>query len=112
MIYHICKKSEWVLAKTAGSYEPESLLGEGFIHCSTDKQFEQVANFYFKDVPDLVALEIDEERLKAPLKWEAVGENQFPHIYGPLEVHAVVREAELVLGASGTLEFPFKPVLH
>ena len=35
---------------------------------------------------DLILLEIDADRLSAELRWE----NGFPHLYGPLELEAVV----------------------
>lgn len=112
MIYHILTKTEWSLAKSSGRYEPESLVAEGFIHCCTEETFAQVANFYFKGRPELVLLEIDETRLAKPVQWEPVGEHKFPHIYGALDVSAVVRVADIVTDADGIFQFPFRPVLH
>jgi len=112
MIYHIAEKSLWKLAKTAGIYEPESLSAEGFIHCCTEDLFPQVVNFYFKGRADLVLLEVDDMKLKAEVRWEKEGPHKFPHIYGALDVDAVVREADLELNKDGLFDFPFKRVLH
>ena len=112
MIYHILPKAEWLEAKARGTYEPESVSIEGFIHCSTEQQFDQVANFYFKGHHHLVVIEIDDKKVADRLKWESVGSQKFPHIYGPLDVHEVLREADLIEGEEGLFEFPFKPVVH
>jgi len=113
VIYHITTKAEWTLAKAAGIYEPESLLADGYVHCVNSQLFEQVANFYYKNRADLIVLEIDEDKLKVEVRWEETGGPQaFPHIYGPIEVAAVVQTAALSANADGLFEFPFKPVLH
>ncbi|MGC0337975.1 uncharacterized protein (DUF952 family) [Streptomyces sp. SLBN-8D4] len=43
-------------------------------------------------MPDLVVLVIDPARLDVPLKYEAPapGAEEFPHVYGPIPVDAVV----------------------
>lgn len=112
MIYHITTKAEWLLSKTEGIYKPESLQTEGFIHCSTRVQVEQIANFYFKGAKDLILLEIDEEKLNVEVKWEGEGSQKFPHIYGPLPVHCVVRDVAWVESENGLFEFPLTQVLH
>ena len=112
MIYHIASAEDWNTAQIKGLYKPEGLLRDGFIHCSTVDQFLQVANFYFSERKGLVALEIDEGLLRAELRWEGQEGYTFPHIYGPLEVSAVVRVAELKPNAKGLFEFPFERVLH
>jgi uncharacterized protein (DUF952 family) len=112
MIYHVADKAIWLAAKQKGKYEPESLEIEGFIHCCTKELFPQVTNFYFKGRTDIVLLEIDEDKLAMPLVWDDVGEHKFPHIYGPLEVFAVVQEADLRPNKQGLFEFPFVQVLH
>jgi uncharacterized protein (DUF952 family) len=63
----------------------------------------------------LVVLCIDESRLKASLKYEppapAPNENQnpdglFPHLYGPLNLDAVVRVIDFPCSADGTFALP------
>ena len=68
-----------------------SLFEEGFIHLSaTPQQVAWVANRFYADVPDLVALVIDEARLDAPLRWDETPDGRFPHLYGPLNREAIV----------------------
>lgn len=96
-IYHITTKKEWQEAKKKGSYEAASLATEGFIHCCELKQLRGVVKRYYAGQKGLVALLIDTEILKSPLKYElspSVNE-EFPHIYGPINVDAVEDTLEL-----------------
>lgn len=98
-IVHLTERSLWEEARARGTYEMSTrgrtLQEEGFIHCSTRAQVPAVAAFvYGSDVRpgELVLLVIDPARLDVPLKYEAPepGAEEFPHIYGPLPVDAVV----------------------
>ena len=92
MIYHVTTKSEWVMAMSIGKYEAPSLHSEGFIHLSKQDQVSGVLDRYYKGVTDLVLLHVDETLLSAELKYElspSVNE-EFPHLFGALNVEAVV----------------------
>ncbi|MDQ0763814.1 uncharacterized protein (DUF952 family) [Streptomyces canus] len=98
-ILHLTERSLWDEARARGTYEMSTrgrtLQEEGFIHCSTREQLPAVAAFLYGsyDGPDeLVLLVIDPARLSVPLEWEAPepGAEEFPHIYGPIPVEAVV----------------------
>ena len=92
MIYHVTTKSEWVNAMSIGKYEAPSLHSEGFIHLSKQDQVSGVLERYYKGVSDLVLLHVDETLLSAELKYElspSVNE-EFPHLFGALNVEAVV----------------------
>jgi uncharacterized protein (DUF952 family) len=113
MIAHIVKRIEWQLAVGKGTYAPDSLLTEGFIHCSTLAQLVDTANRFYRGQDDLVVLCIEESRLNAELKYEAPamrhGESAaalFPHLYGELNVDAVVRVVALPCKADGSFELP------
>ena len=89
-IFHITTLQVWERQKATGSYRPESLKTEGFIHCSDEGQVEQTWRRIFGAKPGLVILEINVKRLKSELRYEE-GEpgEMFPHIYGPVNVDAV-----------------------
>jgi uncharacterized protein (DUF952 family) len=113
MIFHVVKRGEWEAGVARGSYAPDSLRGEGFIHCSTVAQVIDTANRFYRGQDDLVLLCIDESRLRAPLKFEAPvtarGESAgelFPHLYGELNVDGVVRIVELRCAADGSFRLP------
>ena len=92
-IFHITKRGEWDRAKQAGTYEAPSLVSEGFIHCSTGDQVIRTANRLFQGQTGLVLLEINTDRVDAEIKYENCegGQENFPHIYGPLNPESVVR---------------------
>ena len=92
MILHLTTAVAWAAAREAGAYTADSLQSEGFIHCSEPRQALWVANTRFRGRTDLVLLHIDPARLTAPVRYENLegGKEQFPHIYGPLNVDAVV----------------------
>ncbi|MFF8995152.1 DUF952 domain-containing protein [Streptomyces sp. NPDC014983] len=98
-ILHITERSLWEAARERGTYEVSTrgrtLEQVGFIHLSTREQLPRVAAFLYGgyDGPDeLVVLVVDPALLGAPLRYEAAepGGEEFPHLYGPLEVAAVV----------------------
>ncbi len=93
VIYHITSEKDWQRALEKGFYDCPSLSAEGFIHCSEENQVEGVLSRYFKGQDDLVKLIIDTDRLVHPLKYElAPSINQeFPHIYGTLNLDAVLQ---------------------
>ncbi|MFI2430892.1 DUF952 domain-containing protein [Streptomyces sp. NPDC018693] len=102
-ILHITERPLWEAARAHGTYEwstrGRTLREEGFIHCSTRAQLPGVAAFLYggPDAPDdLVVLVVDPARLDVPLRYEAAepGGEEFPHVYGPLPVAAVVAVEE------------------
>jgi uncharacterized protein (DUF952 family) len=64
----------------------------------------RVANARFAGVPDLVLLSVAVDRLAAPLRYERGdpgSEERFSHLYGPLNLDAVVRWTEFAEGPDG-----------
>lgn len=99
MIYHVVTKQKWKEALQAagsgeqGFYEADSLAAEGFIHTSKAEQVKGVLARYYQEQSGLLLLHIDESALTATLKYElapSVNE-EFPHIYGRLNIDAVVK---------------------
>lgn len=93
MIYHVTTKSQWEEAVSIGFYEVESLQKEGFIHMSKIGQVEGVLKRYYQNVPDLVLLHVEENKLTSEMKFElSPSVNQeFPHVFGPINIDAVVK---------------------
>jgi uncharacterized protein (DUF952 family) len=103
MIFHITTQGAWSAALEAGSYTADSLETEGFIHCSEADQYCWVANQRFRGRQDLVLLHIDESLLDARVQRENLegGEWQFPHVYGALNLDAVVQVTPFRPAATG-----------
>lgn len=102
-IYHITPRAAWEAAQTAGHYTAPSLAVEGFIHFSHAHQVAVVANAFYRNQPGLLLLEVDTTRLNADLRCEPPAHpggaaphtsppaaDLFPHLYGPLNLDAVV----------------------
>jgi uncharacterized protein (DUF952 family)/protein associated with RNAse G/E len=103
LICHLTTREAWVQAVWAEELRAESLAIEGFIHTSTPEQVVATANRYYAGRSDLVLLSIDTDRLTSDLRWEpaaSVGE-EFPHIYGPLNLAAVTQALEFKPGRDG-----------
>ncbi len=108
IILHITNRQDWEDAQAAGRYQADTLASEGFIHCSTPEQVVSVANALYPARQDLVLLGIDPARLTAPVRYENLqGEDElFPHLYGPLNLEAVVRVWEFVPDLEGRFSLP------
>ena len=99
-VFHVALAADWEAAQAAGDYRV-STLGrtleeEGFLHMSYDHQWPGVLAANYADVEEpLVLLEIDPDLVEVPLVVEAPpgsepGAEEYPHLYGPLPVDAVV----------------------
>lgn len=112
-IFHITSRVAWVESVTRGHYVAPSLASEGFVHCSTQDQVLETANRYYRGHRGLVLLYIEPERLSSRLEYEAaapVAEGSsraglFPHVYGPIAVHALSRVVDFE-PTRGEFEWP------
>ena len=103
LIYHLTDKDAWESARPAGEYAAPSLAEEGFIHCSKDiPQLLKVAARLYSGEANLLVLDVDVDKLTAPLKHEPSRSGEiYPHIHGKLNASAVVRQRVLKVGADG-----------
>jgi len=96
-IFHIAQKSEWQAAETGNVYTGESLKNDGFIHCCFREQVDQVLRQWFAGIDNLLLIEIDSQEVNAEIRIENLegGSQKFPHIYGPLNLNAVINVSEI-----------------
>jgi uncharacterized protein (DUF952 family) len=107
MIFHITPRSRWEAAQTTTSYSVDSLEIEGFIHCSTENQVARSANKFYSGQPDLVLLHIDPSLLTAELRYDAIATGEeFPHIYGEINLDAVIHVEPLKPNVDGQFVYP------
>lgn len=111
-IYHITTQKAWDQACSEGDYRADSLVSQGFIHCSRRDQALRVGNAFYKETPDLVLLHSDPTRLSAELRYDppdhpsgtppSTGEEErFPHLYGALNLEAVIAVTPMHLNDAG-----------
>jgi uncharacterized protein (DUF952 family) len=106
-VFHIVATDVWAAAVAVGSYRPESLAAEGFIHFSYADQVAGTANRYYRALDGLQVLEIDPALLEVELVDEvspATGE-LYPHLYAPLPTSAVVTIHPLPRNQAGDYTF-------
>jgi uncharacterized protein (DUF952 family) len=115
-IFHMTPGQLWAGAQEEGLYRAESLAGEGFIHCSTSDQVVKVANKFHPGEHGLVLLCIDTDLLQSEMRYEDAsgaafepGE-QFPHIYGPINLGAVIKVVSFEPGFDGRFIVPGRTV--
>ncbi|OGN94456.1 MAG: protein-(glutamine-N5) methyltransferase, release factor-specific [Chloroflexi bacterium RBG_13_50_21] len=95
LIIHICPHDDWLHAYRRGIFQDQSLLQDGYIHCSQSGQILEVANRFYQGSLDLVLLWVDPDRLTSELRWETADNTQFLHIYGPINLDAITSVTEL-----------------
>jgi len=108
-IFHITSKASWAAAQSTGEYSPGSLASEGFIHCSKMDQILRVADSFFANHHGLVMLVIDLPQVKSETRWEAgtdKADELFPHIYGPINLNAVLRVIDFEPESDGQFKLP------
>ncbi|AVT33982.1 DUF952 domain-containing protein [Plantactinospora sp. BC1] len=111
MIFHIAEASDWAAAQESGDYRVStrgrSLADEGFIHASRRGQVLGVAEAAYADAGPLLLLHIDPDRLVSPVRDDEVEPGIFfPHIYGPINLDAVVAVAPLERTVDGRFVMP------
>jgi uncharacterized protein (DUF952 family) len=111
-VLKIARAEDWAAAKASGVYRVPSLEADGFIHLSRPHQVHIPANALYSDTPGLVLLWIDPSRLVAELRYEpgTGGEPMdFPHLYGPLNIDAIVAESPMEPWKNGEFQLPPAP---
>ncbi|MGD0675155.1 MAG: DUF952 domain-containing protein [Polyangiaceae bacterium] len=104
-IFHLVRRDEWERAETTGIYACGSLANEGFIHFSTDRQLLRSAERFFAGRDDVVVIAVREDRVTASLRFECADGEFFPHLYGALNLDAVVEVVPLPL-VNGRFDVP------
>ena len=95
-IFHIATRADWDETLRTGTYTTSTvgrtLAEEGFIHASRREQVAGVLERYYRSLGQpLVLLTIDPSRLTdADVRIEPVGDDTYPHVYGPISRDAVV----------------------
>jgi uncharacterized protein (DUF952 family) len=116
LIYHFTTEAEWQQAQARGVYEAPSLASEGFIHFSMLDQVDRVANAFYFGRQDMLLLLVDTRRLNAELRYEMpihppdappgrltiMPGEKFPHLYGPLNLDAVMTVKPYHANADGS----------
>ncbi|UPL47811.1 DUF952 domain-containing protein [Hymenobacter sublimis] len=112
--YRVTEAKHWITAQKTGFFASPDLLITGFIHASPPQQVLVTAGLYFATEPEVLALEIDMDLLRAAgieveLQWREEREATFAHIFGPIPLNAVRRVLTLRSNATGQFHFSQQP---
>ena len=116
MILHLLSRERWAEAQANGQLVAPSVATEGFAHCSTEHQIVDVANKYYSGATNMVLINIDPKKLVSELQFEQPAhpdgspalphEPMFPHIYGPINLDAVIEVIDFPCDAAGNFFAP------
>ena len=108
MIYKICPASAWREAERQGVYRGSADdLRDGYIHFSTAGQVRETARKHFFGQSGLFLVAVDADALGEGLRWERSRNDElFPHLYGELDLGAVIAVVNLNMRADGSHDIP------
>jgi uncharacterized protein (DUF952 family) len=107
-IYKICPASAWRGAERQGVYRGSADdTRDGFIHFSQAAQVAETARKHFAGQTGLFLVAVDADALGAALRFEPSRNDElFPHLYGELDLGAVVGVQELHARSDGFHDIP------
>lgn len=107
-IYKICPAPAWREAERQGVYRGSADDSrDGFIHFSTAAQVAETARKHFAGQTGLFLIAIDAESLGDALRWEPSRNDElFPHLYGELDLGAVIDVFDLRARSDGSHDIP------
>jgi glutathione S-transferase len=112
-LFHVALAAEWDAALCGAGYDTSTLgrtvAEEGYTHCARRHQVAGVIARHYADAAEpLVLLELDPALLTSPVVDEVPpgAPQAFPHVYGPLDVVAVMAVHPLARGHDGTVVLP------
>jgi uncharacterized protein (DUF952 family) len=107
-IYKICPASAWREAERQGVYRGSADdISDGFIHFSANSQVAETARKHFAGQTGLLLIGVDADALGAALRWERSRNDElFPHLYGELDLGAVIGIHEMPVRSDGGHDIP------
>jgi uncharacterized protein (DUF952 family) len=107
-IYKICPASAWRDAERQGVFRGSADdIRDGFIHFSAASQVAETARKHFFKQADLLLIAVDADALGDRLRWERSRNDElFPHLYGELDLGAVVGVHSMRARSDGLHDIP------
>jgi uncharacterized protein (DUF952 family) len=107
-IYKICPASAWREAERQGVFRGSPVdISDGYIHFSTASQVAETARKHFAGQTGLFLIEVDADALGDALRWErSRNDDLFPHLYGELDLGAVIAVLSMLARSDGFHDIP------
>jgi uncharacterized protein (DUF952 family) len=108
IIYKITPASAWREAERQGVYRGSADdIRDGYIHFSTASQVAETARKHYFGQTGLFLVAIDADALGDELRWEPSRNDElFPHLYGELDLGAVIEILDLRARSDGGHDVP------
>jgi uncharacterized protein (DUF952 family) len=108
IIYKICPASAWREAERQGVYRGSADDSrDGYIHFSTAAQVPETLRKHYVGQIGLFLIAVDADALGSALRWEPSRNDElFPHLYGELDLGAVISVQDLHARADGFHDVP------
>jgi len=109
IIYHFVEKDYFEEFRGRDEYFPANYKSDGFIHCTREPEnVARVADFIIGGKPgEYLLLAINEEKVNAEVRYESAGPSiLFPHIYGHLNMDALINILHFLRNEDGRFIFP------
>lgn len=103
-IYLLSSQDEYQQALQSGQLLRDSITTEGFIHACPKNQLNRVANKFYKNTHKPLLLTVEKEKISSTVKYEPAKGGLYPHIYGPLNINAVIKAEPISTNANGEFE--------
>ena len=107
-VYKILRRFEWEEAQKTGVFTGSADdRRDGFIHLSSATQLSTTCDRHFGQENEIILVVVAADRLAPGLKWEESRRGEkFPHLYGLLELSAVLSVTEIRRDSDGRFIFP------
>jgi uncharacterized protein (DUF952 family) len=107
-IYKITTASAWREAERQGVYRGSADdMRDGFIHFSTAAQVAETARKHYFGQTGLFLVAVNSDALGDALRWEPSRNDElFPHLYGELDLGAVIEILDLRARSDGSHDVP------
>jgi uncharacterized protein (DUF952 family) len=103
-IYLLMSPADHDRAICDGTWAPDSLAEEGFIHASPADQLTRVANKHYLRFDELRVVALRVDRIRSEIRWEPAAGSLYPHIYGPVNMNAAEHMMEVRKNVEGEFE--------
>ncbi len=106
--YKVLTDAEMTALERDGSFAGAPVdLADGYIHMSTSRQLTETVDKHFVGQDNLHVAAVDLEAMGSAVKWEkSRGGQQFPHLYAPLPLSAVIAYGPLKRDEDGSVRLP------
>ena len=91
MFYHLLTVDQFENQFDGKQYGHELLERNAFLHCCTGSQMEKVLEKHYAEEAEVIAFEINEDKLISRYSFESPGANDepYPHIHGIINSEAI-----------------------